>query len=216
LNKALFGEVGLPVTGHTEILADRTEAPDHVMMLAGDTLRVALVTTHLPLSQVAAALSTEKILSTVRTTARDLRRLFGIKRPRIAVAALNPHAGELGNIGREEIEFITPAIDAARSEGIKARGPFAADTLFAKVNVEGEWPYDAVVCMYHDQALIPLKLVEFGRSANITLGLPIVRTSVDHGTAYDIAGKGTAETGSLRYALKVAAKLGARVIHSHT
>lgn len=210
LNKALFAEVGLPVTGHTEILADRTETSDHVMMLAGETLRVALVTTHLPLEQVAAHLSVDRILATMRTTARDLRRLYGITNPRLAVAALNPHAGERGNMGRQELEIIEPAVERARGEGMHVVGPLPADTLFAALGAEGPWPHDAVVCMYHDQALIPLKLVEFGRSANVTLGLPIVRTSVDHGTAYDIAGRGLADIGSLQYAVATAAAMGAR------
>ncbi len=207
LNKALFDTAGLPPTGHTEILAERSGAPRHVMMLAGDRLRVALTTTHLPLADVARKLSVERILDTITLTHDSLRRLWRIPSPRIAVAALNPHAGEQGTMGDEELRTIAPAIALARAEGVDASGPWPADTLFAKAHPERAWPFDAVVCMYHDQALIPLKLLHFGRSANITLGLPFVRTSVDHGTAYDIAGRGEAEAGSLAYALELAASL---------
>ncbi len=176
------------------------------MMLAGERLRVALVTTHLPLRSVADALTRERILATLRTTHHDLQRWLG-RPPRIAVAALNPHAGESGTMGREELDLIAPAVLEAQALGIDARGPFPADTLFAPLLQDAPWTWDAVACMYHDQALIPLKLLHFGRSANLTLGLPIVRTSVDHGTAYDIAGQATADVGSMRYALDLAAHL---------
>ena len=205
LTKALFARAGLPVTGHTELLSERTRTPDAVMMLAGERLRVALVTTHLPVSAISSHLTQEAIESTLRVTWRDLSTRWGIANPRIAVAALNPHAGEQGNMGHEEDAVIRPAIEAARADGVLAEGPFPADTLFARLR--GDWPFDAVVCMYHDQGLIPLKLTHFGASANITLGLPIVRTSVDHGTAYDIAGRGVADAGSMQYALDLARRL---------
>ncbi|MEL6180939.1 MAG: 4-hydroxythreonine-4-phosphate dehydrogenase PdxA [Myxococcota bacterium] len=205
LNKALFAHADLPVTGHTEILAERTQTPEAVMMLAGDRLRVSLVTTHLPLQAVSEHLTTDGILNTLQVTHSDLKRRWNMAQPRIAVAALNPHAGEQGNMGHEEREVIVPAIEAAQQAGIRAEGPFPADTLFARLR--RDWPFDAVVCMYHDQGLIPLKLTHFGASANITLGLPIVRTSVDHGTAYDIAGQGVADADSMRYAFGLALRL---------
>lgn len=208
LTKSLFLLAGRPPTGHTEILAERTVAPHHVMMLAGDRLRVALVTTHLPLGAVPAALTTEAIVATIGTTAHDLAHRFGVAAPRIAVAALNPHAGESGTMGLEERDLIAPAIARAIELGYDVHGPFPADTLFAPLGrPDRPWPWDAVVCMYHDQALIPLKLVHFGQSANITLGLPIVRTSVDHGTAWDIAGLGKADHASMAWAIHAAVRL---------
>lgn len=212
-NKELFSLVGKPITGHTEILAARFDAPHSVMMLAGPRLRVALVTTHVALHDVSTLLSGHMIQSTIRTVASEMARLFGIELPRIAICALNPHAGENGAMGTEEIEIIRPALDELRANnalpGMELIGPLPADTLFARYGHEDQ-PYDAVICMYHDQGLIPLKLLHFGESANITLGLPIVRTSVDHGTAYDIAGRGVADEGSMRYAIKEAIAMAQR------
>ena len=210
LNKALFKAAGLPPTGHTEILAARTQASRHVMMLAGERLRVSLVTTHLPLKDVSAHLSAARIVDVIQTTGEDLKRLWGIQEPRMAIAALNPHAGEGGTMGDEEITTIVPAIHAARDAGWDVSGPWPADTLMASAAPGRQWDYDAVICMYHDQALIPLKLLHFGQSANITLGLPLIRTSVDHGTAYDIAGQGIADEGSMRYAIELAMDFAAR------
>jgi 4-hydroxythreonine-4-phosphate dehydrogenase len=209
--KSIFALTGEPTTGHTEVLAREFDAPEHVMMLAGERLRVALATTHLALKDVSAALSVERIVATIGTTAEDLRRWWGVASPRIAVCGLNPHAGEGGVMGREELDVISPAIEAARARypWVELSGPMPSDTLFAPYG-RGEAPHDAVVCMYHDQGLIPLKLLHFGRSANITLGLPVARTSVDHGTAYDIAGRGVADGGSMRYALELAFELAAR------
>ncbi|MBA2661723.1 MAG: 4-hydroxythreonine-4-phosphate dehydrogenase PdxA [Bradymonadaceae bacterium] len=212
--KELFQTIGKPVVGHTEILAAHFKAPEVVMMLAGARLRVALVTTHVALADVSTLVSGRAIQSTITTTVKDLARLFGIERPRIGVCALNPHAGEGGAMGNEEIEIIAPALEELRREGslmgAEIVGPLPADTLFARYGKEHA-PFDAVICMYHDQGLIPLKLLHFGQSANFTLGLPIVRTSVDHGTAYDIAGKGIADAGSMRYALLSAIQMAERI-----
>lgn len=211
--KELFTTIGKPVVGHTELLAEFFGIPESVMMLAGPRLRVALVTTHCALADVPTLVSEAQIDQVVRTTVQDLGRLFGIGQPRIAVCALNPHAGEGGAMGNEEIEILMPAIQGLRrSLGGAAEivGPLPADTLFARYGGD-RTPFDAVVCMYHDQGLIPLKLLHFGESANITLGLPIVRTSVDHGTAYDIAGKGLAHPGSMRYAISSAISMAQRL-----
>ena len=216
--KALFETIDIPALGHTEHLARLFEVGDeHVMMLAGDVLRVALVTTHLPLRDVSDAVTPQRILRTLRVTAMELRRSFGVDQPRIAVCGLNPHAGEKGHMGREEIEIIEPALELARREiDAEIVGPFPADTLFTRFARHearasrprpSESQFDAVVAMYHDQGLIPLKLRHFGESANITLGLPTPRTSVDHGSAWDIAGKGVADASSMRYALELAVKL---------
>ncbi|MDO3378452.1 4-hydroxythreonine-4-phosphate dehydrogenase PdxA [Geoalkalibacter halelectricus] len=204
INKAAIAAAGCDFPGHTELLAARCGAPRVVMMLAGARLRVALVTTHLPLRAVPEALSQESILHTLRITHADLRRYFALPQPRLAVLALNPHAGEEGLFGDEEQRLITPAIAAARREGIHADGPHSADTLF-HFAVQGS--HDAVICMYHDQGLIPLKLLHFEDAVNLTLGLPIVRTSVDHGTAYDIAGRGRASHASLAAAVRLAAEM---------
>lgn len=204
--KALFRTIDRPQVGHTEILAQHYGAKDHVMMLAGDRLRVSLVTTHIPLDQVSRSLAPNEIARVIRTTVTGLRELFGITNPRIAVAGLNPHAGEHGSMGVEETEVIAPTVETMATElGDQASitGPYPADTLFARFGHEGS-PFDAVVCMYHDQGLIPLKLLHFGRAANITLGLPIIRTSPDHGSAYDIAGRGEARADSMRYAIDMA------------
>ncbi len=204
-NKGLFAQIGAPTVGHTEVLARAFGVEDHVMMLAGARLRVALVTVHVPLSQVSAGLTRARLLDTLRTTASELGRWFGLSAPRLAVCGLNPHAGEGGVMGREELEIISPALEEARQRlGVSITGPLPADTLFARFGGADATPWDAVICMYHDQGLIPLKLLHFGRSANITLGLPILRTSVDHGTAHDIAGQGVADEGSMRYAMELA------------
>jgi 4-hydroxythreonine-4-phosphate dehydrogenase len=204
INKAAIRAAGYDFPGHTELLAKRCGVEKVVMMLAGARLRVCLVTTHLSLRQVPEILSEEEILSTLRVTDATLRRFFGLKRPRLAVLALNPHAGEEGHFGDEEERIIRPAVEAARAEGIGADGPHSADTLF-HFAVRGA--YDAVVCMYHDQGLIPLKLLHFEDGVNITLGLPIVRTSVDHGTAYDLAGTGKASEKSLVAAVRLAEEM---------
>ncbi len=203
--KALLATAGLPATGHTEVLAARCGVERPTMMLAGDALRVALVTTHLALRDVPDRLDGAEILAHLRTVHAELRLGFAIDAPRIAVCGLNPHAGEGGIMGTEDDAVIAPAIRQARAEGIDASGPHPADTLFARVVRQGT--HDAVLAMYHDQGLVPLKLHHFGASANLTLGLPIVRTSVDHGTAYDIAGKGIADASSLRYAIDMALRL---------
>jgi 4-phospho-D-threonate 3-dehydrogenase / 4-phospho-D-erythronate 3-dehydrogenase len=213
LSKDLFRTINMPVVGHTEILADHFNAPESVMMLAGPRLRVALVTTHAALRHVPDLITGEDIARTIRTTIAELKRLYGISQPRIAVCGLNPHAGEAGAMGDEEIEIIAPALARLRDElGGRAEisGPYPADTLFARYGGR-KVPFDAVICMYHDQGLIPLKLLHFGESANVTLGLPIIRTSVDHGTAYDIAGKGVADEGSMRYAIELAIEMAERV-----
>lgn len=207
-NKELFTKIDRPVVGHTEVLAQYFEVPDVVMMLGGDSLRVALVTIHIPLAEVAAKLSVERILTTAEITIRGLEVSMGISKPRVALAALNPHGGEGGHMGLEEEEIIIPALEELRRrhQEVTFTGPLPADTLFAKYR-RGEAPFDVVIAMYHDQGLIPLKLLHFGESANVTLGLPVVRTSVDHGTAYDIAGQGIADAGSLGYAIELAAKM---------
>lgn len=198
---------GLPATGHTEVLAKLTGTPQPTMALCGDELRVALATTHLPLSAVSLALDAEMISQHLRTIDRDLRRRFGLQQPRIAVCGLNPHAGEAGIMGLEDDAVIRPAVERAQADGLAVEGPFAADSLFPKV--VRQQSHDIVLAMYHDQGLIPLKLWHVGAAANVTLGLPIVRTSVDHGTAYDIAGQGRADPGSLAYAIRLATRLSA-------
>lgn len=201
INKASINAAGYSFPGHTELLAQRCDQARVVMMLAGEKLRVCLVTTHVPLRDVASRLNSDDILRTIEISDRSLRRHFGITAPRLAVLALNPHAGEQGLFGDEEERLITPAIRAARRQNISVDGPHSADTLFYFA-VRGD--YDAVICMYHDQGLIPLKLLHFDDAVNVTLGLPIIRTSVDHGTAYDLAGSGRANCASLVAALKLA------------
>jgi 4-hydroxythreonine-4-phosphate dehydrogenase len=203
INKLAMHRAGVAFDGHTELLAHRTRSPEYVMMLAGTRLRVALVTIHLPLAEVPGKLTIEGVLKTICITEEALRKDFGIPNPKLAVAALNPHAGEGGLFGDEEIRIITPAVRKARKDGLDVSGPFPPDTVF-HFAVEGRW--DAVVCMYHDQGLIPFKMVHFADGVNVTLGLPIVRTSVDHGTAYDIAGTGKADPGSLLSAIQMAAE----------
>lgn len=204
--KALFETIDHPATGHTEILAREFGVGDeHVMMLGGDRLRVSLVTTHLPLRDVADAVTAERLRRTLRITVDELRRSFGIRHPRIAVCGLNPHAGESGHIGVEERDVVAPTLDAMDLDA-ELVGPLASDTLFVGFRGDAA-PYDAVIAMYHDQGLIPLKLVHFGASANVTLGLPVVRTSVDHGSAWDIAGEGVADPSSMRYAIDIAVRM---------
>lgn len=204
ISKAAIHAAGCDFPGHTELLAEHCGVDKVVMMLAGERLKVCLVTTHLALAEVPRVLSEGEILETIRITDAAFRRFFGLKRPRIAVLALNPHAGEQGMFGDEEPRLIAPAIARAQAEGIAASGPHSADTLF-HFAVRGG--YDAVVCMYHDQGLIPLKLLHFEDGVNVTLGLPIVRTSVDHGTAYDLAGTGQASAESLVAAVKMAERM---------
>lgn len=204
IHKASIREAGFPFPGHTEFLKERLGVERVVMMLAGPVLRVALATTHLPLRDVSAALATEGLLKTLAIIDDALRTNFGIPAPRIAVCGLNPHAGEGGLFGNEEGEIIAPAIEAAREAGILAEGPYPADGLFPRA-AKGGW--DAVLAMYHDQGLIPVKTVHRETAVNITLGLPIVRTSPDHGVAYDIAGTGKADPSSAMHALRMAAEM---------
>jgi 4-hydroxythreonine-4-phosphate dehydrogenase len=211
VQKSIINEAGVAFSGHTEYLAEHTGTPRVVMMLVGTTargpLRVALATTHLPLGRVSGALTIAGLTDTQRILDQELRRRFGILHPRIAVTGLNPHAGEAGHLGREEIDVIAPSIERARNEGIDAFGPLPADTLFVPDNLN---QYDAVLAMFHDQGLPVLKYATFGHGVNVTLGLPFVRTSVDHGTALDIAGTGRAQPGSLRAALELAIDLAAK------
>jgi 4-hydroxythreonine-4-phosphate dehydrogenase len=201
ISKALMHEAGCYFEGHTQLIAQRTGSDDFVMMLAGESLRVSLVTIHCSLKEVPALLNEDKIVKTIIITYTALERDFGIKEPRLAVAGLNPHSGESGLFGLEEEEIIKPAIRKAEGGGFASQGPFPPDTLFFRAT-SGE--FDAVVCMYHDQGLIPLKLLHFSDAVNVTLGLPIIRTSVDHGTAYDIAGRGIADASSLKAAIRMA------------
>jgi 4-hydroxythreonine-4-phosphate dehydrogenase len=204
VHKGVINDAGVPFTGHTEYLARRTGAPLPVMMLAGGGLRVALATTHLPLAQVSAALTVERLCAVLRILDADLRARFGVPEPRILVCGLNPHAGEGGHLGREEIDVIEPALGQLRLEGLRLTGPVPADTAFLPDRLAG---HDAVLAMYHDQGLPVLKHASFGHAVNVTLGLPIVRTSVDHGTALELAGTGRADPGSLRAALRLAIDL---------
>jgi 4-hydroxythreonine-4-phosphate dehydrogenase len=204
--KAPLYEAGFAFPGHTEFLGAITGGAP-VMMLAAADLRCVLVTVHEPLARAAAMLTSEAIVATARTTAEALKRDFNLARPRLAVAALNPHAGESGALGSEETEIIAPAVAMLRAAGVEAVGPLPADTLF---HAEARARYDAAVCMYHDQALIPVKMLDFWGGVNVTLGLPIVRTSPDHGVAYDLAGKGLARPDSLIAALKLAGEISAR------
>lgn len=206
VHKGVINEAGVPFSGHTEFLAELTHTPQVVMMLATRGLRVALVTTHLPLRDVAAAITPERLTRVTRILHADLRDKFGIAHPRILVCGLNPHAGEGGHLGREEIEVIEPTLQALRDEGMDLIGPLPADTLFTPKHLEH---CDAVLSMYHDQGLPVLKYKGFGAAVNVTLGLPIIRTSVDHGTALDLAGTGRIDTGSLQVALETAYQMAA-------
>ena len=207
IQKNVLYSAGFRHAGHTEFLAELAGGAAPVMMLVCPGLRVVPVTIHLPLGEAVAALSRDKIVAAGRIAASGLARAFAIPRPRLAVAALNPHAGEEGALGREEIDIIAPAVATLRSAGIAAEGPFPADTLF---HAAARQHYDAVLCMYHDQALIPLKTIDFARGVNVTLGLPFVRSSPDHGTALDIAGTGKADPASLIAALKLAGEMASR------
>jgi 4-hydroxythreonine-4-phosphate dehydrogenase len=198
VHKGVINEAGVPFTGHTEYLAERTGTARVVMMLAGAGMRVALATTHLPLRAVADAIDHDMLADILSILDASLRRDFGVASPRILVAGLNPHAGEGGHLGREEIEVIEPVLHVLRARGIDLVGPLPADTLFQRKHLAGA---DAVLAMYHDQGLPVLKHASFGAGVNITLGLPMVRTSVDHGTALDLAGTGRADPGSLRVAI---------------
>ncbi|MCW9058458.1 MAG: 4-hydroxythreonine-4-phosphate dehydrogenase PdxA [Gammaproteobacteria bacterium] len=204
VHKGIINDAGIPFSGHTEYLAERTGSAQVVMMLAAPGLRVALATTHLPLRAVSDAITVEGLQQVVRVLHQDLRTRFGISSPRILVCGLNPHAGEAGHLGREEIEIIAPALEALRTEGLQLYGPLPADTLFTPRYLEQA---DAVLAMYHDQGLPVLKHHGFGQAVNITLGLPIIRTSVDHGTALELAGSGRAEVGSLQAAIATAVQM---------
>ena len=206
VHKGVINDAGLPFTGHTEFLADLCQAHP-VMLLATPGLRVALVTTHLPLSEVSQAITAERITQVASVLHNNLQRCFGLKQPRILVCGLNPHAGEQGHLGREEIEIIEPVLAELNASGMQLIGPLPADTLFTPVMLQQA---DAVLAMYHDQGLPVLKHLGFGKAVNVTLGLPIIRTSVDHGTALPLAGTGQADLGSLQYAVKVAAEMAER------
>ena len=204
IHKAVLNAAGFPFPGHTEFLAELTGARRAVMMLASDTLRVVPLTIHMPIAQVPAQVTKQALFDTGEIILTALRRDFGILMPRLAVAGLNPHAGEDGMLGAEELTVIAPAVAALKARGFAVRGPLSADTLF---HAEARQTYDAVLCMYHDQALIPIKTLSFWDGVNVTLGLPIVRTSPDHGTALDIAGQGKADPRSMIAAVKMAAKM---------
>ncbi len=204
LHKGVINDAGVPFSGHTEYLAQRTGAAHVVMLLVDGGLRVALATTHLPLAAVPRSITRESLAATLDVLHAGLRRRFGLPAPRIAVAGLNPHAGEGGHLGREEIDVIAPAVEAARARGLDVTGPLPADTLFVPALLAR---FDAVLAMYHDQGLPVFKHASFGHGVNVTLGLPFVRTSVDHGTALDLAGSGRADAGSLIAALALAERL---------
>jgi len=204
VHKGIINDAGIRFSGHTEYLAERTGCPLPVMLLAAGALRVALATTHLPLAQVPGAITTRLLADILDVLHRDLIARFGIPRPRILICGLNPHAGEGGHLGSEDGEVITPAVDAARARGIMVTGPVPADTAFTARSRDGA---DAILAMYHDQGLPAIKAMGFGEIVNVTLGLPIVRTSVDHGTALDLAGTGRADPGSLIAALQMAIAL---------
>jgi 4-hydroxythreonine-4-phosphate dehydrogenase len=204
ITKSALQKAGYDYPGHTEMLAKLCEAPDYAMMMAGQKLRVTLVTIHVGLTDVPKLLTKSSILNLLEITGTSLKDDFHIQHPRMAVAGLNPHAGEDGLFGNEEADLIQPAVEIARESGWDVSGPFPPDTVFNKA-VSGD--FDAVVCMYHDQGLIPFKLLHFEDGVNVTLGLPIVRTSVDHGTAYDIAGKGIASYASLAAAYEMAVEI---------
>ncbi len=205
VHKAVINEAGYSFSGHTEYIAARCNNAFPVMMLMNQTLRVALVTTHLPLARVAESITAELVETVITTVNRDMRSWFRIERPRLLVCGLNPHAGESGYLGREEIERIEPVIHKLRQQGLDIRGPVPADTAFTPDSLKEA---DVVISMFHDQGLPVLKSLGFGETVNITLGLPIIRTSVDHGTAFDLAGTGRASAGSLLAAIQCAASLG--------
>ena len=212
VHKGVINEAGVPFTGHTEYLAEKTATPRVVMMLAGGGLRVALVTTHLPLKDVPAAVTCTAVEETLRILHAEMGCKYGIVKPRILVAGLNPHAGEGGYLGREEIEVISPVLEKLRAEGMTLIGPLPADTMFTPpLLAQG----DCVLAMYHDQGLTALKYASFGNGINVTLGLPIIRTSVDHGTALELAGSGRADPGSLFVAVDQAIEM-SRMIQRST
>jgi 4-hydroxythreonine-4-phosphate dehydrogenase len=211
VHKGIINEGGINFTGHTEYLAERTGGNMPVMMLATPGLRVALVTTHLPLAKVPESITTERLSQIIEVLHRELITHFGISEPVIMVCGLNPHAGEDGHLGREEIETITPVLNHYREKGWNIQGPLPADTLFVPDKLKQA---DAVLAMYHDQGLPVLKHMGFGRAVNVTLGLPIIRTSVDHGVALDLAGSGKANPGSLEYAIAVATEMTNRSINN--
>lgn len=204
VQKSTVADAGIPFSGHTEYLAERLGTPLPVMLLVGSQYRVALLTTHLPLAQVPAAVTGQRLTQTLKILHGDLAKRFFIAAPRILVLGLNPHAGEDGHLGREEIEVIQPALTALRQQGMDVLGPVPADTAFVTAKDKG---IDAVLAMYHDQGLPVIKTLDFGEVVNVTLGLPIIRTSVDHGTALDIAGSGKASAASLQAAIKLAIEL---------
>lgn len=206
LQKSVINDAGIPFSGHTEYLADVSGAPLPVMLLVAGDLRVALATTHLPLSAVPSRITADGLCSTIRVLHRDLETRFGLEQPEIVVCGLNPHAGEGGHLGHEDSEVIAPAVARCREESINVRGPLPADTAFTPAGGHA----DAILAMYHDQGLPVLKYAGFGKAVNVTLGLPIVRTSVDHGTALDIAGTGTAEVGSFFAAIELAQAMARR------
>jgi 4-hydroxythreonine-4-phosphate dehydrogenase len=207
VQKSTIAESGVPFTGHTEYLAEKTATPLPVMMLASSTLRVALTTIHIPLKDVSAAITPQLLEQVLSILDHDLKERFGIAKPRIMVCGLNPHAGESGHLGREEIEVIAPAIERMRKLGLTLIGPVPADTAFTPRQLQR---CDAVLAMFHDQGLPALKNASFGEAVNVTLGIPVIRTSVDHGTALDLAGTGKAEVGSLAAALQMAIELATR------
>ena len=203
INKKALALAGLPWKGHTDMLAALTNTPHVAMMFHSEKLRVVLATIHIPLSEVPSAITTESLRTVIRLTAREMPR-FRLPKARIALAGLNPHAGEQGVIGHEEENVLAPAVELCRQDGVDISGPWPGDTVFTRA-LRGE--FDVVVACYHDQGLIPIKLIAFGEAVNVTLGLPIIRTSVDHGTAFDIAGRGVANPESLVQAVLLAARL---------
>jgi 4-hydroxythreonine-4-phosphate dehydrogenase len=210
VQKSVINEAGIAFSGHTEYLADKTDTQTVVMMLATEQLRVALATTHLPLRQVADAIDSKLLTEVIEVLCQDLKTMFNIPQPTILVCGLNPHAGESGHLGLEEIDIIEPVLEQFRQRGVDLLGPLPADTLFTPKYLDRA---DAVLAMYHDQGLPVLKYQGFGRAANITLGLPIIRTSVDHGTALDLAGSGKADNGSLETAINVARQMAKAKTH---
>lgn len=217
MHKGIINEAGIPFTGHTEFLAELTQTDKVVMMLAApessSQLRVALATTHLPLAEVSQAITQESLKEVITILNQDMKKHFGINHPRILICGLNPHAGEDGHLGREEIETITPVINELKDKGYNLNGPLPADTLFTQPYLDDA---DAVLAMYHDQGLPVLKHVGFGEAVNVTLGLPIIRTSVDHGTAFDLAGTGKANSGSLNAAINMAIQMAKNRIPENT
>jgi 4-hydroxythreonine-4-phosphate dehydrogenase len=204
INKQAINAAGYPFSGHTELLAHLVQAPSVAMMFLGSRWKVVLVTTHLPLKEVSKWITRNRVLSTIRMADEGLKKYFGIYHPKIAVLGLNPHCGEEGLLGEEEKREIIPAIQEAKSQGMEVKGPFSADSFF---DVSGQYTFDTAIAMYHDQGLIPIKMFDFKEAVNLTLGLPFIRTSVAHGTAYDIAGRGLADPTNLTKAIVIASNL---------